>query len=132
VLSWSIRPSLAEARRPPNYPYDDMPDTSFTCAGKVVGGYYADPDADCQMFHVCVQVDENDVSTYYQIDLRRYQKKRNGLFVVKSSRLSHRQQWSKHSPLVVNELWMRKMTSPTIKMKENQCLYYKVKEDIYT
>ena len=80
MLSWSIRPSLAEARRPPNYPYDDMPDTSFTCAGKVVGGYYADPDADCQMFHVCVQVDENDVSTYYQIDLRRYQKKRNGLF----------------------------------------------------
>ena len=60
VLSWSVSPAGGEVRRPPNYHH--MPDTSFTCAGKVVGGYYADPDADCQMFHVCVQVDENDVS----------------------------------------------------------------------
>ena len=48
------------SRKPANY-HDRMPETSFTCGGKVVGGYYADPDADCQMFHVCVQVDENDV-----------------------------------------------------------------------
>lgn len=61
VLSWSVSPAAGDVRRPPNYHH--MPDTSFTCAGKVVGGYYADPDADCQMFHVCVQVDENDVST---------------------------------------------------------------------
>ena len=62
VLNWNVSPVKAEARRPPNYHHDQMPDTTFTCAGKVVGGYYADPDADCQMFHVCVQVDENDVS----------------------------------------------------------------------
>jgi hypothetical protein len=62
VLSWSVNPALGAVRRPPNYNHDHMPETSFTCAGKVVGGYYADPDADCQMFHVCVQVDENDVS----------------------------------------------------------------------
>ena len=56
--------TLVEAvpRRPPNYQHDSMPDTSFTCDGKVVGGYYADPDADCQMFHICVQVNETDVS----------------------------------------------------------------------
>ena len=62
MLSWSVNPVSGEVRRPPNYHHDHMPETSFTCAGKVVGGYYADPDADCQMFHVCVQVDENDVS----------------------------------------------------------------------
>ena len=50
-------------RRPPNYEHDSMPDTTFTCKDKVVGGYYADPDADCQMFHICVQVDEHDVSS---------------------------------------------------------------------
>lgn len=55
-----MSPAAGEVRRPPNYHH--VPETSFTCAGKVVGGYYADPDADCQMFHVCVQVDENDVS----------------------------------------------------------------------
>ena len=27
--------------------------SSFTCQGKVVGGYYADVDSGCQMFHVC-------------------------------------------------------------------------------
>jgi len=65
VLIWNVSVVGAEARRPPNYHHDQMPDTTFTCAGKVVGGYYADPDADCQMFHVCVQVDENDVSCCY-------------------------------------------------------------------
>ncbi|XP_057374089.1 polyhomeotic-like protein 1 [Daphnia carinata] len=64
VLSWSVNPVSGEVRRPPNYHHDHMPETSFTCAGKVVGGYYADPDADCQMFHVCVQVDENDVRDF--------------------------------------------------------------------
>lgn len=29
------------------------PKTSFSCVGKTVGGYYADPDTDCQMFHIC-------------------------------------------------------------------------------
>lgn len=51
-------------RRPPNYEHDSMPDTTFTCKDKVVGGYYADPDADCQMFHICVQVDEHDIRDF--------------------------------------------------------------------
>jgi hypothetical protein len=73
VLSWSVNPALCAVRRPPNYHH--MPETSFTCAGKVVGGYYADPDADCQMFHVCVQVDENDVSLIWILSQNQKKKK---------------------------------------------------------
>ncbi|XP_075235797.1 uncharacterized protein LOC142332961 [Lycorma delicatula] len=46
----------AAQRRPPNYSLDEMPRTSFSCRDKIVGGYYADPETDCQMFHVCVRV----------------------------------------------------------------------------
>lgn len=49
-------------RRPPNYSLDDMPITSFSCRDRTIGGYYADPEADCQMFHVCVKMADNDVS----------------------------------------------------------------------
>ena len=28
----------------------------FDCQGKVFGGFYADPDTDCQGYHVCLQV----------------------------------------------------------------------------
>ena len=27
--------------------------TAFSCEGKVIGGYYADVESGCQMFHVC-------------------------------------------------------------------------------
>ncbi|KAJ4450020.1 hypothetical protein ANN_01427, partial [Periplaneta americana] len=30
-----------------------LPETSFTCADKIPGGYYADLEADCQLFHIC-------------------------------------------------------------------------------
>uniref|UniRef100_A0A1I8PEZ7 Chitin-binding type-2 domain-containing protein n=1 Tax=Stomoxys calcitrans TaxID=35570 RepID=A0A1I8PEZ7_STOCA len=33
-----------------------MPQTRFTCHDKILGGYYADPETQCQMFHVCVKV----------------------------------------------------------------------------
>lgn len=33
----------------------ELPRTSFTCQGKTLGGYYADPEADCQLFHICSQ-----------------------------------------------------------------------------
>lgn len=33
--------------------FDNLPETNFTCAGKVIGGYYADLETSCQMFHVC-------------------------------------------------------------------------------
>ena len=36
-----------------DYPvYSVPPDTSFTCDGKIEG-YYGDPEADCQSFHIC-------------------------------------------------------------------------------
>jgi hypothetical protein len=34
----------------------DMPRTSFSCRDKILGGYYADPETNCQMFHICVKV----------------------------------------------------------------------------
>jgi hypothetical protein len=47
--------------RPPNFSPDAIPDTSFSCEDKITGGYYADLEADCQLFHVCVQVSELEV-----------------------------------------------------------------------
>lgn len=31
----------------------EVPETKFACDGQVEGGYYADPDTECQAFHVC-------------------------------------------------------------------------------
>merc|ERR1712106_1274336 len=37
-----------------DYPiFSDVPETSFLCDGQVDGGYYADPEAECQAFHIC-------------------------------------------------------------------------------
>ena len=47
---------------PPQYSRDQMPNTTFTCDDKASGGYYADHEAECQMFHVCVRVSEDEVS----------------------------------------------------------------------
>ncbi|XP_035727803.1 rho GTPase-activating protein gacF-like isoform X1 [Vespa mandarinia] len=33
--------------------FHNLPDTNFSCQGKVIGGYYADLETGCQMFHVC-------------------------------------------------------------------------------
>ena len=35
------------------HPQTSVPKTNFTCAGKIPGGYYADLEADCQLFHIC-------------------------------------------------------------------------------
>ncbi|XP_075148141.1 uncharacterized protein LOC142222079 [Haematobia irritans] len=40
----------------PTYSLQNMPQTRFTCHDKILGGYYADPETQCQMFHVCVKV----------------------------------------------------------------------------
>ncbi|KOX78947.1 hypothetical protein WN51_10159, partial [Melipona quadrifasciata] len=47
---------LGLQRPPPRYSQQYMPETSFTCRNKIVGSYYADPETDCQVFHVCVSV----------------------------------------------------------------------------
>jgi len=37
-----------------DYPiFSEVPATSFLCDGQVDGGYYADPESDCQAFHIC-------------------------------------------------------------------------------
>ena len=37
-----------------DYPdYAAIPETSFSCDGRMGGGYYGDPEAGCQVFHVC-------------------------------------------------------------------------------
>ena len=37
-----------------DYPiFAEVPDTSFVCDGLVEGGYYADVEAECQVFHIC-------------------------------------------------------------------------------
>jgi len=37
-----------------DYPiYSEVPDTSFLCDGQTDGGYYSDPEAECQVFHIC-------------------------------------------------------------------------------
>ncbi|XP_053989475.1 probable serine/threonine-protein kinase clkA [Hylaeus volcanicus] len=47
---------IALQRPPPRYSQQYMPETSFSCRNKIVGSYYADPETDCQVFHVCVSV----------------------------------------------------------------------------
>ena len=52
----------------PGVPGQDYPilssilQTSFSCEGKVYGGYYADLTADCQVFHVAVS---QEASTHF-------------------------------------------------------------------
>jgi len=37
-----------------DYPiYAEVPETAFSCDGQVDGGYYSDPEAECQAFHIC-------------------------------------------------------------------------------
>merc|ERR1719312_1636193 len=49
-----------------DYPiYSTVPDTGFTCDGQVEGGKYADPGAECQVFHFCALGDvEGGLITY--------------------------------------------------------------------
>merc|ERR1712123_91956 len=37
-----------------DYPiYTEAPETAFSCDGQIDGGYYADEEAQCQVFHIC-------------------------------------------------------------------------------
>nr|XP_040581346.1 uncharacterized protein LOC121129687 [Lepeophtheirus salmonis] len=39
-----------------DYPiYNEIPDTSFSCSDKIEAGYYADPETNCQVFHICIR-----------------------------------------------------------------------------
>lgn len=41
-------------RQSPNINVHQIPKTSFSCADKSAGEYYADPEAQCQVYHICV------------------------------------------------------------------------------
>jgi len=64
-LDW-LRDSL------PGEPGVDYPilasvqESSFSCSGLVYGGYYADPEQDCQAYHVCLS-DPLDQDTLYPV-----------------------------------------------------------------
>ena len=49
-----------------------LQETSFTCDGKEFGGYYADPEMDCQAYHICLMVGVADAdqcwSKYHDSD----------------------------------------------------------------
>ena len=55
--------SLATSQNEKQYGLQNMPHTSFTCRDKILGGYYADAETNCQMFHICVKVAGVGVST---------------------------------------------------------------------
>jgi len=61
----TMAPLASAQLRPPNLSPDNLPDTAFTCEDKVTGGYYADMEADCQLFHVCVQVSEYEFQDFH-------------------------------------------------------------------
>ena len=64
-LDW-LRDSL------PGEPGVDYPilatvqESSFSCSGLVFGGYYADPEQDCQAYHVCLS-DPLDQESLYPV-----------------------------------------------------------------
>ena len=43
-------------------------ETSFSCSGLVFGGYYADPEQECQVFHVCLG-DPQDKDSLYPVSI---------------------------------------------------------------
>lgn len=51
-----MQQALASNNRLPAYSLQNMPKTDFSCRGKILGGYYADADTQCQMFHICVKI----------------------------------------------------------------------------
>merc|ERR1739838_464197 len=69
VLGQELDPITALAETIPGQPGEDYPifafppDTSFLCSGQVQG-YYADPEADCQAFHICANFGTGDLTKY--------------------------------------------------------------------
>ena len=48
-----------------DYPiYAEVPETGFACDGQVDGGYYADPEAECQVFHICTADGQGGLAKY--------------------------------------------------------------------
>nr|AWK28269.1 cuticular protein [Nilaparvata lugens] len=52
LLFWK-KDGISSAAEPGYLDFDNLPETNFSCESKVIGGYYADVETGCQMFHVC-------------------------------------------------------------------------------
>ncbi|BET00294.1 Chitin Hypothetical protein Peritrophin-A domain [Nesidiocoris tenuis] len=50
------------AVKPGYLDFDNLPETNFSCKDKVIGGYYADVETGCQMFHVCTIGQKGEVT----------------------------------------------------------------------
>jgi hypothetical protein len=54
----------------PGVPVDDypifaeVPESAFSCEGQVDGGFYADPEAKCQAFHICANDGHGGLAKY--------------------------------------------------------------------
>jgi len=42
----------------------EVPETAFSCEGQVDGGYYADDEAKCQVFHICTADGQGGLAKY--------------------------------------------------------------------
>jgi hypothetical protein len=48
-----------------DYPiFAEVPESDFSCEGQVDGGYYADPEAKCQAFHICTSDGQGGLAKY--------------------------------------------------------------------
>jgi syndecan 1 len=48
-----------------DYPiFAEVPESGFACDGQVDGGYYADPEAQCQVFHICTADGQGGLAKY--------------------------------------------------------------------
>merc|ERR1711862_677263 len=48
-----------------DYPiFAEVPESGFSCEGQVDGGYYADPEAECQAFHICTADGAGSLAKY--------------------------------------------------------------------
>jgi hypothetical protein len=48
-----------------DYPiFAEVPESGFSCDGQVDGGYYADPEAQCQVFHICTADGQGGLAKY--------------------------------------------------------------------
>lgn len=56
LLAIDVTQQLANGKKYPSYSLQNMPKTDFSCRDKILGGYYADAETRCQMFHICVKV----------------------------------------------------------------------------
>merc|ERR1719438_692081 len=69
ALGQELDPITALAETIPGNPGEDYPifafppDTSFICDGQIQG-YYADPEADCQSFHICANLGDGGLTKY--------------------------------------------------------------------